>query len=276
MRRRDYLVSVSIGVSTLFGGCLSKADSESTATSDETAPDSETTQGPSTSAVASDLIGTYLTAASEQDIDGLSSVVHSESPIREGLDSGEIMLQPGASSHSGADIVVEDATAEDVLSLEYASLQFERSTLEGLFDDEDAMLVSADMGDSSVELDTWVLVTDQDEWRVFWIGARQETPDDPTDAFDEPIEDSEQRVVADITYGEPSEHTAKVTLTDSPGIEADTIVVESTIAGHDATFEGSWSGSWANIKLHPEGDQIVVTAIDDGSEVVVHREHYEP
>lgn len=114
------------------------------------------------------------------------------------------------------------------------------------------------------------------------------TPDDPEDAFEDPIVDEDGDVVEEVDWefdqeagGQASDvEWARVVLTDSPGVEADTVRVESTIAEWEFELSGEgrngWAGSWVNVGLHPDGDQVVVTIVDDGSEEVVHRVHYDP
>lgn len=118
--------------------------------------------------------------------------------------------------------------------------------------------------------------------------AGDDAPDDPEDAFEDPIVDENGDVVEEVdwefdqeTGGQASDvEWARVVLTDSPGVEADTVRVESTIAEWEFELSGEgrngWAGSWVNVGLHPDGDQVVVTIVDDGSEEVVHRVHYDP
>lgn len=69
-------------------------------------------------------------------------------------------------------------------------------------------------------------------------------------------------------------------LTDSAAIDAETVRIESTIEGWETEFYGegsnAWTSAYANVALHPDGDQIVVTAITIDTEEIVHREHYDP
>jgi len=79
---------------------------------------------------------------------------------------------------------------------------------------------------------------------------------------------------------------AAVVLTDERGIEANRFEVESTIEGasnatfdqDDDEFEANWEGITLYVPYNEDGDQIVVTAINEAEDEseIVHREHYEP
>lgn len=62
---------------------------------------------------------------------------------------------------------------------------------------------------------------------------------------------------------------------DDPGMVVDAVRVESSVEGWETELygdePGAWAGSYANVALAPDGDQIVVSAVTDGTAAVVHR-----
>jgi hypothetical protein len=257
----------------------------------------------STEAKLRDRIEDYLEAIEAEDADALAGIVHPSSPMHPDYwdDDADWEFQ-GYSSEDGAtdvdyeiDAVQTDATVEDVRTLEYADFWFEGDELETILDGEDVAIVELDAEVLEANgQDHWVFATAKGEWRLFFATTDSSVPSDPEDAFAEPIHDEANAVVERIDWdyepssdGEDREQDtewARVVLTDSPGIEAGTIRIESTIAGAVAEFysetngpvSSTWAGSWASIPLDPEGDQIVVSAVDDGEATIVHRVHYEP
>ncbi|AGN00744.1 hypothetical protein L593_03965 [Salinarchaeum sp. Harcht-Bsk1] len=244
----------------------------------------------------------YFAAVEGENPDALAEVVHPSSPMHPDYwDDNDDWEFQGYATEDGAtnvdyeiDAVQTDATVADVRTLEYAEFWFEGDELETILDGEDVAIVELDSDVLEAnEQDHWVFATADGEWRLFLASTESSVPTDPEDAFQEPIHDQANDVVDRIDWdyepssdGEGREQNtewARVVLTDDPGIDADTIRVESTIADAEAEFyseqngpvSSTWAGSWASIPLHPEGDQIVVTAIDDGEETVVHRVHYE-
>ncbi|RZH69149.1 hypothetical protein [Natrinema altunense] len=299
MDRRTYLVSAGIGTSSLLAGCLSDGptDDESDG-DDETDPDSAESE-PEIEPGPEQVIETYLEAAQAEDPDAMAAVVHSASPLQ------GILTGPGWEFESSSDadldaleteVVTADGTVADVRDLEGAAFWFEDADLEAEIDDEEIVLVRAELdGAAADDSGVYALVTEDDEWKIFWVESEDDTPDDLEEAFESEIIDTDDDVVeriewdvdaVDVPEGSDIEtgSYARVHLTDSPGREADLIRIESTIA--DSTFEfygeskdepsTSWAGTWANVQLDPDGDQIVVTAVRGDAETVVHREHYEP
>lgn len=248
-------------------------------------------------------IDAYLEAAADSDTDALADVIHSASPLHpEAWEEDSWEFQGGTEDGEDVDpfegeVVTADGTVEDILEFESASFWFEEEQLREEIGDEDIALVEADddwlaaNGDPASEADlesaTWVLVTEDDEWRVFFIGAEEaEPPANPEEAFEEEIIDEDDDVVEEIDweYDSPTSDVpqAAVVLTDSRGIDAERVRVESTIAGgrneayDDEEFGATWTGLTLYVQFDPDGDQIVVTAVQDDEETVVHREHYRP
>lgn len=301
MDRRRYLAAAgALGIAGLAGcfggdgddGDEGASDDDDGVTDESNGDDDgEADAGPAADPV--ETIDAFLEAAVAEDVGAMDELLHGSSPLRDLLATqGPPEFEDVDDVERGeTDVVVEDASVEDVLELEAPSFLLDEAALETVVAEEDVVVVETELETSAaLEGDTWVLATEDDEWRVFWVGGRAEPPDDPEGAFAEPIEDEANDVVADVEYdvdpGDdaddefPDADFARVTLTDSPGTDADAVRIESTIAGDETELAGdepgAWAGSWATVALHPDGDQLVVTAIQDGTGEVVHRERYDP
>jgi len=239
----------------------------------------------------------FLDAAAAEDTDALADVLHAASPLHpDHWDDEDWEFQGDEYEDAGSvevGDVTDDATVADVYGLEAVDFWFDsESHLEDELGSADLALADVDVEGFDVEeQDVWVFATADEEWRLFFVTTEDDTPEDPEEAFEEPIRDEDHDVVAAVDWDYEQEDApddgewARVELTDSPGVEADAVRIESTIAGSETEFytpddaEGSspsWPGSWASVRLNPDGDQIVVTAVDDGEETIVHRVHYEP
>ncbi|QLK24808.1 hypothetical protein HYG81_11870 [Natrinema zhouii] len=302
MNRRTYVVSAGVGVSSLLAGCLSDASSDENSGPDDSTNDNENDDGSDgeTGPGPNSAIDAYLDAAEAEDTDALLEVVHNSSPLYALYEDPEWEFESGefdGRENIETELITEDGSVADILELEGASFWFDEGKLESEIGNEDIALVRAELADQEAadESGIWVLVTEDDEWTVFWVGGEDDTPDDPEAAFKDPIEDADNDVIDEIEWDvDPNEASdgfdpettdfARVHFTDSPGLEAETVRLESTIAG--AEFElyndesggalSTWADSWVTVQFDPNGDQIVVTAIEDGTETIVHREHYEP
>lgn len=293
---------------------------------DENETESESESGPETA------VRSFLEAGANRDTDAITEVAHSTSFLNpEVHEESDFEYQFG--SGDGADsiddlesfettVVNESASIEDVLDLGAREFMFDRETLEDDLGGEEIALVRSEstyrdpeLNDALVtESTVWIIATDTDdesapddagddesnadddtEWHVYWSVHREETIDDLETAFEEPIIDENDDVVAEIDWEFEQEQSgnggdgeefewdvewAKVVLTDSPGLDAETVRIESTIEGSEYELYGdgsnAWAGSWAAVSLNPDGDQIVVTAVSNGDETVVHREQFEP
>lgn len=321
VNRRGYLQTTAAGLATMFGiptattagitgltGCLGDDDNgagdnevpsnnSEVSADDNTEPngDADSTDNEESSSEDEtdpvDAIDAYLAAAEDEDVDALADAIHSSSPLQAIFEADDVEFGDVENvKRCETEVIVEEAAVDDILQFENASFFFDEDELTSVLDEEEAVLVEAEIEpETAVDGDTWVLVTDDGEWTVFWTGNRDDTPDDPKEAFEDPIEDEENDVVEEIDWEFDQEDAgdlgadvqwAQVILTDSPGIEADVIRIESTIEGTEFELygdeSGAWSGSRVNVALDPDGDQIVVTAIKNDTEEIVHRVHYDP
>lgn len=294
----------TIGTAAL-AGCLGDVDTivgdengsnDGTESDDDGSEEDEKSEGDNGSNSDTEVVAAvdaYFEAAAAEDTDALAEIVHSSSPLHpSGWEEDGWEFSGGEEIDAyDTDVVTTDGSIEAIRELESAEFWFQETDLEDEIGDADIALVDVDGdGSDADEPERWVLVTEDDEWRVFFRGVVDDTPEDPEEAFEEPIEDEDNDVVADIDWdfeqegGTDETEWARVDLTDSPGIEAETVRIESTIAGTELEFytesdgemSTTWAGSWGAVELNPDGDQIVVTAIRDGTEEIVHREHYLP
>ena len=305
MRRRTYLsLAGALGVTGL-SGCLTIDDGGSgdpgTASPDPSNTESPTptespTDSPTATPAADDpvaAIEAYFAAVADSDADALRKVVHDESPFVDTIEAGKVTFPETAPAFDpdAAETVASDPAAADVREFQAAGFVFDDGALESAFADRAGLLVEAASEPTNLSMgETWVLLRESGEWRVFWVGTRPDIPDDPSEVFDPEIIDSEHDVVEEVDweYDQDTDGAvsnvewAQVVMTDTPGIEAETIRVASTIEGWETELSGGddepggWAGTWANVALHEDGDQIVVTAISGETETVVHRVHYEP
>lgn len=299
MDRRTYLVTAGVGTSSLLGGCLSDGPSDDGSDVDETDPDNDESESEN-EPNPEQAIETYLEAAQAEDPDAMVEVVHSASPLRDLLTDPEWEFESDGAVDLDAletETVTADGSVEDVRGLEGVAFWFEDDDLEAEIDDEEITMVRVELDgeESTSETGVYALVTEDDEWKVFWVGSEDDTPENPEETFEEEIIDTDDDVVERIEWDvdgvdalEGSDFEtgdyARVHLTHSPGLEADLIRIESTVAGSEFEFYGesedepstSWAKSWANVRLDSDGDQIVVTAVRGDTETVVHREQYEP
>lgn len=285
-----------------FAGCLgdraTSADDGNGSNDGEESHDdgSEEDSGSNSDTDAVAVVDAYFEAAAAEDTDALADIIHSSSPLHPTSweEDGWEFSGGGDTEAYDTEVVTTDGSTEQILELESAEFWFQETDLEETIGGADIALVDVNSdGSDADDPERWVLVMADDEWQVFFRGVVDDTPEDPEEAFEEPIEDEANDVVAEIDWefeqagaGGQTDDTewARVVLTDSPGIEADTVRIESTIAGTELEFytertgemSTTWADSWGAVELNPDGDQIVVTAIHDGTEEIVHREHYLP
>jgi len=271
------------------------ADQEESAGDDDDGHDDE----PETEAVPDgdpeDVIYAYFMAAVDEDIDRMSELSHSLNPL-----DPAAWVEDGWEFRGGGeeediedvetDVRTEDATLEEFFELEGTEFWFEEDDLEDALGGAGLALIEVTADDPTEDDMVWVMAPEDGAWRYLFAAAIDDTPDDPEEAFEEPIEDEDDDVVVEVDWEHESDMSdipqAAVVLTDERGIEANRIEVESTIEGassgafdqDDDEFEANWEGITLYVPYNEDGDQIVVTAINEAEDEseIVHREHYEP
>ncbi|APX95704.1 hypothetical protein [Natronorubrum daqingense] len=252
------------------------------------------------------VVDTYFEAAANGDTETISGISHELNPLEPTMweDEGwEFQGGDGEEPEYDADVRTEDGSVDDIHALEGSEFWFGDVDLETELEGESIAVVEIAGEDEDGEA-TWILATDDGEWQLLVQGEEDETPDDPEEAFDEPIEDEDEDIVVDVDWEHESEtgvdsdeeddatggddeldlevHQVAVSLTDSPGIDAEAVRAETAIAGSEPEVyspdreAGGWAGSIIYPTFDPDGDQLEVLAIDGNEETVVHREHYEP
>lgn len=297
-RRRALQVGIVTAVS--LAGCLDtdssdpngESDTESESSSDGDGSEgegSDSDEGPLT------VVYAFLEAAADEDLDRMSELSHSHNPLDPAAwveDGWEFRGGGDEEDLEGldAEVIDDDATVEDVFELEGAAFWFEEDELAETLEGADMATVEVTVDDPTEDDTVWMLATEDGEWRYLFSAPIDDTPDDPEAVFEEPIEDENDDVVVEIDweYDSPTSDVpqAAVVLTDERGVDANRIEVESTIEGastgafdrDDDEFTATWEDMTLYIAYDTDGDQIVVTAIneEENESEVVHREHYEP
>lgn len=292
--RRRVLHGGAAAVTLGLAGCLGDDDddepSEEVDGGDEDRDDDD---------LEDDLLGvveSYLEAAATEDLETMDELSHELNPLNPAL-----WVEEDGWEFEGGDpddledleleseVAVEDGTVEDVLELEGTEFWFERDDLEEELGDADVARLDIDVEEEPTS--KWVLVSEDEEWEILYMAEDEEDEDlELEDVREEQIIDEDEDVLEEIDweyeppeFSDPGESVdqAQVILTDERGVDADRVRVESSVAGgqmevyDDEEHSATWTGMSVTIDLDPDGDQVVVTAIDDGEETVVHREHYE-
>ncbi|ELY45646.1 hypothetical protein [Natronorubrum bangense] len=308
-RRRALQVGLVTAVS--LAGCLDNESSsdptdgssdESDSNGDSDEPEEEATDDDAETEESSDVdndrlsvVYAFLEAAVEEDLDRMSELSHSHNPLDPAAwaeDGWEFRGGGDEEDLEGldAEVVDDDATVEDVFELEGAEFWFEEETLTETLDGENVAAAEVTVDDPTEDDTIWMLATEDEEWRYLFAAPVDDTPEDPEEVFEEPIEDENDDVVVEIDweYDSPTSdiQQAAVVLTDERGVDANRIEIESTIEGastgafdrDDDEFTARWEDVTLYIPYDTDGDQIVVTAIseEENESEVVHREHYEP
>ncbi|WP_256300715.1 hypothetical protein [Haloarchaeobius salinus] len=295
--RRRFLGGGVAAAALSLAGCLDDTLAGAHTDDDETENTEQTTTNPTDS--LRNVIGEYIDAAAAGDMDALAAVTH-----------GESLLHPDQWSDTDWEFDTELYRAVDDFELQQVtrdvSIEFllEFHAVDVWFDEEQlgtrigpADIAVVDLGSdplTEAERDSWILVTEDGEWRVFFVGDGRRATEDPRASFEPEILDTEGDVVDTVTWDVEPGSTAgeaaagrirvRVALTDSPGVDADTVRIETTVADtelefyteKDGAITTSWAGNTGTIGANATGDQLVVTAVDGETETVVHREHYEP
>lgn len=309
--RRRLLQGSGAAAMLALAGCLDTLGSESDDESNgDESDDGESNGNGDTTPEQIDVVDAYLEAAADEEIETMSDLSHELNPydpaawVEEGWEfrggDGEDVPE------YDAEMRTTDGDVEDVYAVDGAEFWFHDVDLEDELEGESIAVVELTVSEETEERSLWVLVTEDGEWQILIQGSEDDTPDDPEEAFDEPIEDDADDVVVGIDWEyDPDDRfdsddeaetatddqddefdfevtQAEVILTDSPGLEAHTVRIESAIDGYEGEIGGQdrEPGSWAGMRLYPmydpDGDQIEVIAISDDGETVVHREQYEP
>ncbi|WP_440991644.1 hypothetical protein [Haloarchaeobius baliensis] len=296
--RRRFLGAGVAAAGLALAGCLDDTLAGARDDSDETR---DTAQTPTATLRGNlrDVIGEYIDAAAAGEMDALAAVTHSESLLHpdQWRDTDWEFDTEVYQAVDGFELqeVTTDVSVEFLLEFHAVDVWFDQDELGARIGPAEVAVI--DLGSeplTEAERDSWILVTEDGEWRVFFVGDGRRAGGDPRASFEPEIFDTAGDVVDSVTWDvEPESPTGeaaadrirvRVALTDSPGVDADTVRIETTVAGMELEFyteengpiTTSWAGNTGTIGANAAGDQLVVTAVDGGTETVVHREHYEP
>jgi hypothetical protein len=241
------------------------------------------------------IVGEYIDAAAAADLEELAAVTHSESLLHPDrwTDTDWEFDDEVYRAVEGFELqqVTRDVSVEFLLEFHAVDLWFDEDELGTRIGSAEVAVVDLDSEPlTAAQRDSWILVTEDGEWRVFFVSGGRRPAGDQRDAFQPEIVDTDGDVVESVTWDVESESApaadrirVRVALTESPGVDADTIRIETTVAGTELEFyteengpvATSWAGNTGTIAANADRDQLVVTAVDGETETVVHREHYE-
>lgn len=283
MERRTYIAAIGSATAVGLAGCVGDLGLEDDDNGDEDEGSGDDDHG----AVAA--VEAYMEASANEDLETMSELTHSLYPF----DPAEMAAQAEEDDDRTFEIdeiddyeveladeeITTDDVAETPLMRAYAD-ENEEFDLEDAFDGEAAALVdttteTTEDGETVTEDETHIVLTEDGEWRVFF--PYQEPREAPED---DPVEGEAYRIVEDLEFDE-SEETVMVHLERSFEIDVEEVVAYSTSLGTENWAEGSddtegFPVTGFTTGFDPAGDEIVVTAVVDGEELVVHRESYEP
>jgi len=245
----------------------------------------------------------YLLAAWQEDVARMSELGHSQNPLDPvtWINSGWGFSGSRDEAYLDAiDIAVinDEATVDDIFELADAALWFESESLADELDGEHLVVIEVTSDDPTEDDIHCAIATENNEWHYLFGETVDSTPENPEELFEAPIEDENDDVVDAVNweFGPDDECIVAVRLTDDRGIDATRIELETTIENHktlgenawlpgrvDAEndndeFTATWEGGIILLRYSSEGDQLVVTAIDEKADEseIVHREHVEP
>ncbi len=296
MNRRRYIAVGGTVVATALAGCVSElgtGDDDENGddgngdddNGDENGTDDEGTGDEKHDAVRA--FESYMDAAQDEDLETVSELTHTANPfdpleMAEAAEEDEDTTFTFEGDHIvdyEVELADEAYDPEDVHDHPYAEFWFEDVDLDEHLEGEEAALVAveteiAEDGEQLFEEDTQIMLTEDGEWRHFFEYTEPpEIPDDePVDDRD-PIEGlefdvDEERVTIDIDQSTDADEV----IAYSSSLETESSVYRPDEDDGDGRFPANWFTSG----FDPEGDEIVVTILVDGEELVVHREAYEP
>lgn len=279
MERRQFVAGIAtVGLTASVGGCLgsvtqqqrdpnAESDPDESPTADGTrAEPTETGTDESTEAGLAggpeEAVAAYLDAWKAEDREALAKAAHSESTLNPETHADDASLESASFADYDTRLVETGLARDRVTSVRYVEATYDEGTLDTVLDGQVAALVRVEAsGEDSEGLEPetdWVVVTEDDAWRVFWRApATVEASKLAIDA----------QVVEAVSFEDGS---ARVDFQDVAGFEQATVETErngqTTVDAPDQ----------ATVPVDSDGDAVVVTATVDGETAEVHREQYPP
>lgn len=276
MERRTYLVAAGASVPALLAGCIDSIGSDDGAAG-TTGDEPEETEHAAVLATEA-----YVDAVAAEDDEAMIELMHSTHPFNPANRDNESDVEWSVEWNDveNPDVELRDAefSTADVAELPSVAFWFEEGELEATLAGEEAALVAleyetTEAGERVDKTETLIALTENDEWKVFF--PYEEPAEIPEG---EPVADLD--VVDELSFDAETE-MARVEFVDSVEADVSTVYVYSTSLGQEGWVSGSeetddFSVNYFTSAFDPAGDEIVVTAVVDGEERVVHREEYEP
>ncbi|MDQ2051111.1 hypothetical protein RBH26_11525 [Natronolimnohabitans sp. A-GB9] len=287
MNRRRFIAIVGTGAVTGLAGCVSELGTDD---NDENGDDDNSgeneTDGEEHGAVLA--VESYIAAAADGDLEAMSDAMHTHHPFdplemseaAKDDENTDFTLESDQIDDYEVELVDAEYEPDDVYEIPYVEFWFQDVDLETVLEGEEAALVAVETemvedGETILEEETFVSLTDDGEWTVF---VQYEAPPEIPD--DDPVEDEAYRIVENLEFDEAAERV-EVHFERDLGIDVEEVNIYSTSLERENTGYGSDDVDGLPITMltlpfDPEGDEIVVTALVDDEELVVHREEYEP
>lgn len=275
MERRTYLVAAGTSVSALLAGCIDSIGSDDGDESPGSGSE-ETEHG------AVLVAESYVEAAADEDQEAMVETMHSIHPFnpenRDNESDGEWSVEWGGFENPEVELRDEEFSTAEIRDLPAVKFWFDESELDDALADEAAALVTLEYettedGETVEKTETFIALTEDGEWKVFF--PYEEPPEIPDG---EPVDDLD--VVDELSFDAETE-MVRVQFVDPIEADVSKVYVYSTSLQQEGWVSGSedtadFSVTYFTSAFDPDGDEIVVTAIVDGEERVVHRESYEP
>lgn len=262
--RRRYLSGLALTSVTVLAGCSDTADSSPNSTPTSTNSDST----PSESAAAT--VRAYFQALADDPL-AIRDYVHPIHPLHPNNLSDETATERISVGTSIADVQAsvtdESVTPEMVLSTPlYKFAEIDRTTVADALDDAQTAVVETTVTTTTGTKNNYriLTVTVDGEWAI--LAQQPEATRSPEPAL-------EARVVEKVTF-DTETNRARVHFVDSP--VADSVTVRSAVMQSSQSTDTPGAIEYLDVSLHPDGDEVLVTATLDGKSRPVHREQYPP
>ncbi|MXV64609.1 hypothetical protein GS429_21535 [Natronorubrum sp. JWXQ-INN-674] len=296
MNRRQYVAILGTASTTALAGCVSELglggdDDDDNGGDDEADTTDESAEDADHEAVL--VTEAYMEAAAEEDLEGVSEAMHTYHPFdpaemaadAEEDDDAEFTFGGGDVVDYEVELADEGYETDDIHEIPYIEFWFEDVDLENVLEGEEAALVDVysetrEDGRTTTTEETLVALTEDGEWRVFVTYESEESHELPEG---DPVDDETYRVVDDLEF-DADDEMVRVNFVDSIDSSIEEIIAYSESHGRgssvyepeDSNDDYAIPATWINSPFDPDGDEIVVTVVVDGEEMVVHRETYEP
>jgi len=189
----------------------------------------------------------------------------------EGEKDEEWLLSDGDVSSIEIETTKKDVSPETVLTAPVLKATgMKRETVAEALNDEQSAIVEAAVtrGNGVTQEIRYVTVTAGDDWTILAQGIK--LPDEEPGRVPASLE---ARVVDAVTF-DSEEHRARVHFVESP--VADSVTAKAKKRFSSRSSDTVQALKYLDVRLDPDGDELIVTATVDGKTRTVHRERYPP